>query len=394
MFQDEKSREPRRSTLSYPTVRRTFSSSRWISRLTLLSMICTLTYWYFQYTRPVQYQRVCAFANAENVETALETAQQWPEFAFWFAVWKQPIVYQTLDNDRIHLIPALNSTHANGWKIAVEHAKRSEIDCEYFFAMDDDLAWRVTNVGKKSYLRDQSNVGERTNTKPTLTQVLMAFLDEYQPAFTVFEWPWGDVNHHNMTLMNEKYSGEIVQPATGFDNGCMIFHKSIVDFYIPIHLGTGHEPRFIVQHTFQNYFSAFLFKGNAIRFNGVAYVNPPTQRHPYDLPFKYMDFFLPASMCEHGRWGPYLAPEDVYWEVERGYPPYTFDDIYYISTFFDVSHSAIIDHPAIRKRVSGEKIDLIQKSSKKVLKQHCTAEAATKFQSILKVPRAYSPRQR
>lgn len=301
-------------------------------------------------------QPICAFANAESMETALLTAKQWPQFPIWFSVWRENVEPHTIDG-RIHVLPAPGSSHADGWNYAIKAARESKFDCEYFFAMDDDLQWQVTVTARQHY----ADIAERPmgfieSFYISPTEVLLNFLSTYQPALTVFPWPWGDVAHGNLTLMNNKYQGQLVQPATGFDNGCMIFHRSIIDFFVPVWLGAGHSAKFIIQHTFQNFFAPFLFRGNAIRFNGLRYFNPPKQRHPYESAEKYNKFLLPASKCSHKRWGPYLTPDDVTWDVVVGSPPYTFNDLYNIATFFDISHSAIREHPAINNVYSQSEI--------------------------------------
>lgn len=312
---------------------------------------------------------VCAFANAESVETAMQTAAQWPHFPFWFSVWGDRDLKSYKREDRIHMIPAANSTHAEGWELAVARAKTGGYLCEYFFAMDDDLVWNVND----SVLE----MNKFSSMSPSVTEVMMNYLQEYRPAITGFPWPWGDTHERNLMLMNAKYAGKNVQPLTGFDNGCMIFHHTVVDFFVPVHLGGGFKPLFIVQHTFQNFFAPFLFRGNAIRFNGVSYVNPPVQRHPYDPPYAYKNHFLPASRCLHRHWGVNLPPENVDWEVEVGSPPYRFSDMHYISTFFNISHSAIKDHPAIRQQISAEDIDQIMSVTSRTLTEqdYCASHA-------------------
>jgi len=98
-----------------------------------------------------------------------------------------------------------------------------------------------------------TDVGTTYNAaKATVEDALMNYLEEWRPAITVFPWPYADQepSYANQMPMVSKYSSELVQPATGFDNGAMIFHESIVDFFIPIWLGKGWEPRFTVQVNF------------------------------------------------------------------------------------------------------------------------------------------------
>jgi len=53
--------------------------------------------------------------------------------------------------------------------------------------------------------------------------------------------------YNGMDQMDSLYKGSLGRPATGFDNGAMIFHNSIVDFFIPLWMGSDCPPSFTTQ---------------------------------------------------------------------------------------------------------------------------------------------------
>lgn len=212
--------------------------------------------------------KICVFGSAETSETALQAAAQFPDFRHWFVLWGEDV--PVTQSPKVHLLPGRNTTHASAWTLAVEAIQASNYDCVYYFATDDDLQWTVTDVGRRQY---------RTKSPQ---DALVQFLQQWQPAVTTFHWPGGEIAFAELREMNALHKDDLVQATTGFDNGALIFHRSIVKFFIPIWLGSGFTPAYTIQHTFQNFFVPFLFGPHAIRFNGVKYVNPPNVRHAYD----------------------------------------------------------------------------------------------------------------
>lgn len=210
---------------------------------------------------------VCVLANAQSVETAKYAADQWPHFPFFFAVWDEQLpavgkttfesetkraghevtenikVYRLLNDGRVFLIPAKNTTHAEGWHLSLLAAARMQTEyfCMYYFTMDDDLQWELTERGLESLhqLNAQKQLhGEKgVSVVEVKTRVLVNFLTQNRPFVTVFPWPWGDNELTNLREITKEFQGELVQPATAFDNGCLIFHSSVVKYFIPIYLG-------------------------------------------------------------------------------------------------------------------------------------------------------------
>jgi hypothetical protein len=72
-----------------------------------------------------------------------------------------------------------------------------------------------------------TSTGRRKYQKRTPQETLIAFLKEYQPAVTVFSWTWGEALYPELREIKKYYNEDTVMPATGFDNGAMVFHSSI-----------------------------------------------------------------------------------------------------------------------------------------------------------------------
>lgn len=275
--------------------------------------------------------KICVFGSAETSETALQAAAQFPGFQHWFVVWGEDVPQRQWPN--VQLLPGRNTTHASAWKLAIEAIHASKHDCLYYFATDDDLHWTITEVGWRQY-----------KTKSP-QDALSHFLQQWQPAVTTFGWPGGDGAYAPLQEMNALHSNDIVQPSTGFDNGAMIFHHSVVSFFIPIWLGSGFTPAYTIQHTFQNFFVPFIFGPHALRFNGLQYNNPPNVRHAYDeTEGGYKEHITSHMKCVHGQWGAMLSPSLVTWQPAKGTGTYTID-MSHIAMFYNVTDSVISQHP-------------------------------------------------
>ena len=275
---------------------------------------------------------VCVFGSAETSEIALQAAAQFPGFQHWFVLWGEDAPLTQWPN--VQFLPGRNTTHASAWAIAFEAIQASKHECLYYFATDDDLQWTVADVGWKYY---------KTRSPQ---DALMHFLKQWQPAVTTFAWPWGDEEFPALKEMNTLHRGDLVQATTGFDNGAMIFHRSVVNFFIPIWLGSGFTPAYTIQHTFQNFFVPFLFGPHAIRFNGLRYINPPKVRHAYDTEgvAEYKQHITSHMKCVHHRWGPMLSASHVTWHPTQGTGPYSIQ-MSHVAMFYDVTDSVISGHP-------------------------------------------------
>lgn len=73
---------------------------------------------------------------------------------------------------------------------------------------------------------------EPDNTDPTkLVSKLVSLLDTYHPAMAGFPWDVGDSRFPGMIELQAAFAGKEVAPLTGFDNGMVIYHHTVVDFF-------------------------------------------------------------------------------------------------------------------------------------------------------------------
>ena len=323
---------------------------------------------------------ICGFGTAKSVDSALRTAAQFPQIPFWFAIQDQHVDHPQVIDGQVHLLPiSRRAGYADGWKMAVEYARHQTwFRCEWFFAVEDDLLWDVTHTGMR-YLNQKKWWNKWLfNEDVEPSEVLMSVLNEYQPAVMVFSRPPRGVEPTRaLAEMNAEYHGEIVQPATGFDGGNLVFHHSVIDFFIPVWLGRDAKPSFNLQQLFHNLLIPFMFRGNAIRLNGLKLIGS-LAKEPQVESKASKAYIERAIKCPDGRWGASLGPSDVTWRPKRGQPPYEYNDLVLLSTIFNISHSAIRDHPILNRRLySPTQIDDIQLFSDAFLASHlaCTEEA-------------------
>eukprot|EP01135_Chromosphaera_perkinsii_P003939 Nk52_evm6s263 gene=Nk52_evmTU6s263 len=241
--------------------------------------------------------------------------------------------------------------------------------------------------------------------------LVLALLASYRPAFVAFNWDFGDTHKPAMiqtgvawgrrlesqyadvdgvdsvedkgkvvkgTLLRNGMNDGLVQPLTGFDNGCLIFSAELVRLFTPLWLGKGWKPSFIVQHAFENLIMStpFLPRGAALRFNGLAYVNPRGQRHPYDAIRTYKTELDNLVHC--WRWGEDLLPVDAIpprWQqmfkrganqtdAEAALDSHPFDlfQLDRIAHIIDIRSSVIQDQPSLKGSVTPEKMSKTQRA--------------------------------
>lgn len=56
-------------------------------------------------------------------------------------------------------------------------------------------------------------------------------LSKYQPAIAGFPWQVGDERFEAMKELKELYELEEVAPLTGFDNGMVVYHRSVLPLF-------------------------------------------------------------------------------------------------------------------------------------------------------------------
>ncbi|DBB13178.1 TPA: hypothetical protein ACH3X3_004928 [Trebouxia sp. C0006] len=319
------------------SVANTKSFRTWFPYVIALTVMTTWFCWEKSACAHTPSINLCIFGSAETRESAVNAATQFPNTPHWFVIWGEDVEATRVSN--VQMLAGLNTTHASAWALALEAIRKSKRHCDFFFATDDDLQWTATDVGVNVH---KTNVVEKC---------VLQFLADWYPAVTTFMWPWGDevfASLRDLTALHEK---ALVQPATGFDNGALIFHRSVVDFFVPVWLGSDFTPAYTIQHTFQNFFIPFLFQSHAIRYNGVRYVNPPKVRHAYDSErtHEFKAHITRQMKCYHRMWGPLLSPEIVYWQAVKNCFKTDYDiDLSQIALFYNVTDSVISQHPYFR----------------------------------------------
>ncbi|CAF4492348.1 unnamed protein product, partial [Rotaria sp. Silwood2] len=133
--------------------------------------------------------------------------------------------------------------------------------CEYIFTHDDDLIFRI---------KQQFHV-----PKVSLPNLLINILKTYRPAIASFPWSTGDKSILAMRELALVYENETIAPLTGFDNGMVIYHKSIANFFIPFSPRGegGFKGDWTLCAHFLQMFAHLLFEKYAIRLNMFEYNN-------------------------------------------------------------------------------------------------------------------------
>ncbi|KAI8615053.1 glycosyl transferase family 64 domain-containing protein [Chytriomyces sp. MP71] len=280
--------------------------------------------------RTLPWAHVCIIGNAQKKSDAIRSHNMWNDrfISFWF-VWGEDMPTTEKLPTNINLLQTEKKmSWADGIYYLLQDSRKS-YDCEYIFTHDDDLSFIVKS---------------ETDVRP-LHQVLTDNLLKHQPAVLGFPWTVGDETIDSMKLVAEIYKDSEVAPLTGFDSGMVLYHKSIVNFFIPYSPRgeggfTGHWS--LCAH-FINLFAPLIFHGSALRLNAIAYTNlisfdnipederaPPKvlkngliahgeSRHPYEYHMNEpLKVFLSNGMLNRQQhWGRDMGPQDLIWSVDE-----------------------------------------------------------------------------
>lgn len=206
------------------------SRLRWKIGSLLLALFLTAVV----YTRrkPAAPCQICLVGNAENLEQVIAVYESWgKEFPAHYYLWgEQP---HDVQNPYLGQVTTSREQDGNlsfkeGIHISTQRARKLH-QCEYIFTHDDDLKFYLTraftNVEEKA-TEDLNLRGRR------LAAVLLDVISEYRPAIASFPWDAGDVRFEGMGEMKALWEEEAVAPLTGFDNGMVLYHYSIIDFFM------------------------------------------------------------------------------------------------------------------------------------------------------------------
>ncbi|KAJ3023548.1 UNVERIFIED_CONTAM: hypothetical protein HDU68_008559 [Siphonaria sp. JEL0065] len=285
----------------------------------------------------------------------------------------------------LHILRSKESkTWAEGINFLLKSLEQS-LDCEYIFTHDDDLQFRLGNT----------SVDDMKTS--ALDQTLVSLLLEHQPAVAGFPWDFGDNKYSGMKSQKEHQADKRVNVLTGFDSGMILYHKSIVNLFIPYSpRGEGgfHGSWSLCAH-FITLFAPLTFKGAAIRLNAITYENlvsisnvpikerkspgkkPKKEdglvvhaesRHPYEYAFNkpYVQFLSTGLVNPSLRFGRELLQQDIAWDVERMDEQISIEDLRLgtkshrtfnrwtvlnqIADFYDLSHPILSNNSWIQSK--------------------------------------------
>jgi hypothetical protein len=346
---------------------------------------------------------VCIIGNAPSAESARAFNAHLQAFPSIWAVWKpengQPPSYDGKDPQQstTHFMDLPNSTWAQGIAAAYEafeHQRRSPADrshpCEYYFVVDDDARF--------SALPD--DMGERL-PQASVEEAIVQILHDHRPALLSFPWESGLKNSASLRRMFNLsiYTSTNVLPLTGFDNGNIIYHHSLMPFLLPFaphHEGMWHGD-WTLPATWLQLFLPRMYRNKAMVARRVVYSNEVNlnknglgrafidettglathegSRHPYEWPLRRSYTAYLASGLKQGqsKFGADMGVEDMGWSPNSNddYNPqdHNFTDfLERINTFYDVLHPAVRERPYIKNRYTRAELLQVRQNTPFILK--------------------------
>lgn len=192
---------------------------------------------------------ICLVGNAETDDKALAVYTQWDgafpaAFYVWGERWTDGETRSRAETRRVTLLRPMEGERAlpfaDGMFAAVNEIT-SRQRCDYIFsasgspssplfarsrllspAHDDDLEFRLAPL---------ATYYDPAAPRSNLAAELQYILDVYRPAIAGFPWQVGDERFEGMRALKEEYETEEVAPLTGFDNGMVVYHKSVLPLF-------------------------------------------------------------------------------------------------------------------------------------------------------------------
>ena len=350
--------------------------------------------------------QVCIVGNAQTRKHALAMHHMWENKfrSFWY-IWddisKENI---TVQNNIMFFYSDNILSWTKGIELVMNEISNRQKSCDYIFTHDDDLKFRIK---QKFYDPEMS-----------LSDMLVTILETYRPAIASFPWIQDDKTIPAMKELAIHYKNEILSPLTGFDNGMVIYHKSIVNFFIPF--SPNGEGGFIGEWTlcahFLQMFAYLLFEQYAVRLNmfeynhsinidntlhmnnsiqgvqirnGLAYV--PNSRHPYEYPMNeaYKTFLSSGLKFPYQSWGRTLTTEYRLttlktFNLER----ISFDGLWLLNRLnrvYDIRHEALSNNKLLREQFTDEqKLSVLQQTNFSLKLILLTMNRSQSFQRLWK----------
>ncbi|CAF4372184.1 unnamed protein product [Rotaria sp. Silwood2] len=297
-----------------------------------------------------------------------------------------------------------NLSWTKGIELVVNGIANINQSCDYIFTHDDDLTFRI---------KQQFCIPEIS-----LPNMLINVLKTYRPAIVGFPWAIGDRRISAMKELVTVYENETIAPLTGFDNGMVIYHKSVINLFIPFSpQGEGSfRGKWTLCAQFLQMFAHLLFGKYAIRFNmfeynnsinmdntlpenhfkqriviknGLAYVH--NSRHPYEYPQNeaYRAFLSDGLKFPYQSWGRTLNTEyrletlkatdlkrksfDGLWLLER------------LNRVYDVRHEALSNNKLLHDQFTNkQKLRVLQETHFSLKLILLTMNRLTSFERLWK----------
>lgn len=329
--------------------------------------------------------KVCIVGNAQTKQHAIAMHEMWERIfrSFWY-IWdeyhKEDI---TFENGMTFIYSNDTLSWTKGIELGIQIIDNKKESCDYIFIHDDDLTFHI----KRQFY----------HPKMSLANTLVKLLKTYRPAIASFPWIHGDTNILAMKELALLYENETIAPLTGFDNGMVLFHKSIVNFFIPF--SPRGEGNFTSQWTlcahFLQMFAHLLFKEYAVRLNmfeyfhsvninnelsnnnskqkvviknGSAYIS--NARHPYEYPQNkaYIQFLSEGLKFPYQSWGRTLTTGyELTLSKTTVFKRASFDGLWLLNrlnSVYDIRYEALSKNKLLRDQFSDEqKYSILQQTN-------------------------------
>eukprot|EP00049_Salpingoeca_infusionum_P008404 m.137308 g.137308 ORF g.137308 m.137308 type:complete len:1083 (-) comp14005_c0_seq2:4683-7931(-) len=339
--------------------------------------------------KPPQHQpppQVCIVGNAETLEAAQHVHAMWRLPSLWY-IWGEHVpptqaVAHTLQHRANNLAVAGSSAtkqqalpFTSGIELCVEVLLNATgAWCQYIFTHDDDLEFSLAPE------TDLPQPPPSADTQPALTTVLLAILTAYHPAIASFPWQVGLDRFPQLKRIFDEYKASPVAPLTAFDNGMVLYHRDVLDFFIPF--APRGEGGFVGKWTlgahFLQVFAPGVFGEYAICIKALRYTNnvnldnrdtildPKRRRHgkhvgnlvyyegvrhPYEHPLnnKYLAFLRGSLLDQDLKVGRDLELEETTPPAPRPVPDNSATTLYpapfvfqRLKAFADPAHAAFL----------------------------------------------------
>lgn len=197
-------------------------------KLTLFALCASVAAWWAWTTDHLP--AVCVIGNSETTDRAVKVYQQWGgTFPTVFYIWGSNasshalaspfptrLTFLTTPGDSLSFTDGLDLARR---KILSLHT------CKYLFTHDDDLEFHLA----PRLLRRGDDPAALNGT--AMATRLQQLLHEYKPAIASFPWDVGDQRWDTMSQLRDAWAYREVAPLTGFDNGMVLYHRDVLDFY-------------------------------------------------------------------------------------------------------------------------------------------------------------------